>query len=88
MITDADLPPLRQLIPVGMPAATLTCLSDDALRAMQREAYTAGLLKAANMCVEWGNARKPAYGGNALRNCAEAIRALPYRIAANGAAGL
>lgn len=76
MIKDADLPRLPQPIPVAGPAFTMRCMTDDAIREIQREAFKAGLLKASNMCVEWGNARIDDGGGNALRNCAAAIRAL------------
>lgn len=47
MIKDSDLPPLQQLFPVDNPAFTMRCMTDDALREIQREAYKAGLLKAA-----------------------------------------
>lgn len=44
---DADLPPLPQLIPVASPVFTMRCMTDDALRELQREAFNAALWKAA-----------------------------------------
>lgn len=47
MIKDSDLPPLPQLIPAADPAFTMRCMTDDALRSIQREAFEAGMRKAA-----------------------------------------
>lgn len=44
---DSDLPPLPQLVPVANSAFTMRCMTDDALRELQREAFKAGMEKAA-----------------------------------------
>lgn len=49
MIKDTDLPPLPQLYPVANAALTMRCMTDDALRALQREAFEAGMRKAASV---------------------------------------
>jgi hypothetical protein len=41
-----------------------------------REGWNAALEAAARTCGEWAAERKPEAGGNALRNCADAIRLL------------
>ena len=43
---------------------------------VRAEAREAALEEAAQKCLSWGEARKPDRGGDALRNCAAAIRAL------------
>lgn len=41
-MSNDNLPPLPQLFPVADPAFTMRCMTDDALRALQREAFDAG----------------------------------------------
>lgn len=49
---------------------------EDDLEAYGRACREAALEEAAQKCLSWGEARKPDRGGDALRNCAAAIRAL------------
>lgn len=46
------------------------------------------LERAALLAEQWGNARMPDGGGNALRNCAEAIRALKNTVSIGEAGGV
>lgn len=76
MIKDTDLPPLPPLVAVPAPAFTMRCLSDDAIRAIQREAYKAGMERAAQVCdlMERTSPRKPFREASAW--LAQRIRAL------------
>ena len=46
----------------------------DQVRSIQLAAWKEAMEHAASMAEEWGEARLPDHGGNALRNCAAAIR--------------
>lgn len=81
---DADLPPLPQLLPVADTAFHMRCMTDDALRELQREAFKAGLQKA----IEYHETLARNASGQRVcyvhHDSIKAIRAMQSRPTANG----